>query len=425
MWQRVWKVSQRRWSAHASPRRYGTSFIPFSLFQGDLVNRVFALFGIGSRSSRDLVLRSALLIAITWVPMACLAPLDGLVSLKINGENFFADFAAYAQFLIGLPLFVLAEAVISRNTRDAAHQFLTTDIVRPEDQATVLTVHDTLSRLRRSFLSDLVCLLIAGILTWSIYNAELGFGADKSTWHTTFDKLHGRTFTKAGLWEFFVALPLQMYWWLRIIWKIGLWYYYLRSVSRLRLDLRASHPDLTGGIGFISAVQAKFSLVILAYGISNVAATVGYKIAVEKATLSMPPVWGPIVGFTIGAPLLFILPLLLFTHQLRQAKERSLRRYREMAMDQVRTTELLLSQRDSRQRSSELKTAFVEAGGVWKMFEQTQRMRVVPFDLQSISQLVGSTVGSLSIVLPLLHVGGDLPKWLEVVAKFFQMLTGK
>lgn len=424
MWWRFWQDARRRWSAHAGLHLEDGRFVPFSLFQGDLVNRVFAVIGIGSRGSRDLALRSAVLIAVTWVPMACLAPLDGLVSLKIDGENFFADFAAYAQFLIGLPLFVLAEAVISRNTRDAGHQFLTTDIVRPEDRASVLAVHAKLARLRRSFLPDLVCLLIAAALTWAIYNAELGFGVEKSTWHTTLGA-HGRVFTKAGAWEFYVALPLQMYWWLRIIWKIGLWYYYLRSVARLRLDLRASHPDLTGGIGFISAVQAKFSLVILAYGISNVAATVGYKIAIEKATLDMPPVWGPIVGFTIGAPLLFILPLLLFTHQLRQAKERALRRYREMAMDQVRATELLLARKDSRQRRSELKSAFVEAGGVWKMFEQTQKMRVVPFDLQSMSQLIGSTVGSLSTILPLLNVSGTLPKWLEVVAKFFQMLTGK
>ncbi|MEO6186808.1 MAG: hypothetical protein ABIP38_10615 [Steroidobacteraceae bacterium] len=41
------------------------------------------------------------------------------------------------------------------------------------------------------------------------------------------------------------------------------------------------------------------------------------------------------------------------------------------------------------------------------------------------SQLIGSTLGSLSTMLPLLNVGGTLPKWLEVIAKFFQMLTGR
>ena len=45
-----------------------------------------------------------------------------------------------------------------------------------------------------------------------------------------------------------------------------------------------------------------------------------------------------------------------------------------------------------RGRAGELKTAFVEAGGVWKMFEQTQAMRVVPFDWRSFGQLMGSTL---------------------------------
>ena len=232
------------------------SFVPFSLFQGDLVNRLFGRLRIGARHPRDLLLRSLLLIAITWLPMALMAPGQGLVSFEISGRNFFADFAAYAQFLIGLPLFVVAEAVISRNTRDAAHQFLTTDIVRPADQPGMIAVHARVERWRRSFWSDAVCLVIAFVLTWAIYHTELSFPADKLTWHTTYTE-QGRVLTRAGLWEFVVALPIQMYWWLRIVWKIALWYYYLRQVARQRLDLRPSHPDNTGGIGFVPGIVVK------------------------------------------------------------------------------------------------------------------------------------------------------------------------
>jgi hypothetical protein len=416
----------QRWRRTAHAGNPDATFVPFSLFQGDLVNRLFAFIGIGGRRAGDLALRCVVLIGITWVPMALLAASAGLVSLQITSRNFFADFAAYAQFLVGLPLFVLAEAVIARSTRDAAHQFLGTEIVRPADHSSVMRTHRQIAALRQSFASDSICLAIAAILSWAIYSAELTFPATTQTWHTDLiEGQAGRTLTGAGAWEFFIALPLQMYWWLRVIWKIGLWYLYLRRVSALRLDLRASHPDRTGGIGFVSTVQARFSLVILAYGISNVAATVGYKVAVEGASLDLPPVWGPIIGFAIGAPLLFTLPLLLFTRQLRQAKERAMRRYRDMAMDQVRATEELLARRESRERTSDLRSAFVEAGGVWKMFEQTQAMRVVPFDLRSVAQLIGSTMGSLATLLPLLNMGGTLPKWLEFVARFFQTMTGK
>jgi hypothetical protein len=400
-------------------------FVPFSLFDGDLINRMFAALGLGNRRAKHLLGRSLLLIAVTWVPMAIFAGADGQASLYVDGSNFFADFAAYAQFIIGLPLFVLAESVVARATRDAANQFLVSDIVRPADQPRVIAMHVRIARLRRSWWSDGACLAIAFVLSWFIWNTELGFPPDKLTWHTTWTADAGRVLTRAGAWEFLIALPIQMYWWLRIVWKIALWYLYLREVSRLRLDLRPTHPDGTGGIAFVSVVQARFSLVILAYGISNVAATVGYKVAVEGADFSMPPVWGPIVGFTILAPLLFTAPLLRFTHQLRVAKERALRRYRDMAMDHVRATESLLARGDVRRRAGELKTAFAEAGGVWKMFEQTQAMRVVPFDWKSFGQLMGSTVGSLSTLLPLLNVGGTLPKWLEFVSKLFQAFAGR
>lgn len=400
-------------------------FVPFSLFDGDLVNRAFGALGLGNRRAKHLAGRALLLIAVTWLPMAIFAGADGQASLDVAGDNFFADFAAYAQFLIGLPLFVLAESVVARATRDAAHQFLISDIVRPADQPAMIELHARIARLRRSWWSDAVCLAIAFVLSWFIWNTERGFPPDQLTWHTVWTETEGRVLTRAGAWEFLVALPIQMYWWLRIVWKIGLWYLYLRRVSQCRLDLRPTHPDGTGGIAFVSVVQARFSLVILAYGVSNVAATVGYKLAIEGADLSMPPVWGPIVGFVVIAPLLFTAPLLRFTHQLRVAKERALRRYRDMAMDHVRATESLLARGDVRRRAGELKTAFVEAGGVWKMFEQTQAMRVVPFDWRSFGQLMGSTLGSLSTMLPLLNVGGTLPKWLEIVSKLFQAFAGR
>jgi hypothetical protein len=418
-WRRL-TLRGRRAAGLRHPDR-AVSRAPFSLFEGDLVNRLFGALGLGGRRPAHLALRSLLLVAITWLPMALVAPSEGLASLEVSGRNFFADFAAYAQFLVGLPLFVVAESVVARATRSAAQQFLLADIVRPADQPGVYAVHARIAALRRSPLSDVVCLAIAAVLTWFIWHAEMGFPADKLTWHTTVLDGH-RVLTRAGAWEFFVALPIQMYWWLRIIWKIGLWYLYLRAVSALRLDLRPSHPDGTGGIGFVSAAQARFSLVILAYGISNVAATIGYKIAIEGADLTIPPVWGPIVGFSVLAPTLFLAPLLRFTHQLRVARDRALRRYGELAMNQVRQTEQLLAQTDTREKAADLKSAFFESVNVWKMYEQTNAMRVVPFDLRSAGQLIGSTFGSMATLLPLLRVEGALPKWMEFVSKLFQLL---
>jgi hypothetical protein len=147
--------------------------------------------------------------------------------------------------------------------------------------------------------------------------------------------------TLARLWEFLIALPLLNYTWLRYVWKIGLWIYYLAAVSHTPLDLHATHVDMTGGIGFVSYTQRKFAILILAYGISNVAATVGYEIAILNYELSTPPVWGPVLGFVIGAPLLFTLPLFMFTRQLYRSKHRALIVYRQRVTEHSRRVENL------------------------------------------------------------------------------------
>ena len=91
----------------------------FSLFEGDLVNRAFAKLGLGPRRPLHLIGRMALLIFITWCPMAVMAcfhtiPADAPEEAKV-AMNFFYDFAAYTQFFIGIPLFIIAERIIGKS----------------------------------------------------------------------------------------------------------------------------------------------------------------------------------------------------------------------------------------------------------------------------------------------------------------------
>lgn len=118
----------------AAHREFSES-IPFSLFEGDLVSRVFAALGMGSYRALDLVKRSLFLVSITWVPLAALAIAAEVHWIQPPGQNFFLDFAAYGQLLIGLPMFLIAERVIDGQTRNAARGFLTTSVVETGDAA--------------------------------------------------------------------------------------------------------------------------------------------------------------------------------------------------------------------------------------------------------------------------------------------------
>ncbi|MGE0703628.1 MAG: hypothetical protein AB7P22_06780 [Vicinamibacterales bacterium] len=389
---------------------------PFSLFHGDLLNRRFGAIGIGPRRARHIALRAGLLAAGTYLPMAVAAAVQGLFSTRLEARNFFADYAAYAQFLIAVPLFIVAERIVSLNTRDAARDFIVSGVVGPEQLSQVDAVHHTVRRLRLSRAVETALILVAYLLSFFTIGPELiGVGPPR-TWHTAGASESIRTFgglTMAGAWLMLVALPVLNYIWLRLAWKIVIWTYYLYRMSRFRLHLVASHPDLTGGIGFVSEVQAKWALVIFAYGISNVAAVIAYKVNIEGASLRLMPVWAPAVLFVILAPSLFLLPLLMFTRQLFRTKRRAVAAYRAHARRHAIEVESRWIGSTETPRLSDL----ADLSSVSATLTRTQQMRVVPFDLRSFGQLLGSTLGSIATALPLLRLEGTLEDWLSFLAR--------
>ena len=390
---------------------------PFSLFDDDLLNRGFAAIGLQSRHGRDLAGRIAAVVSLTWVPMAMFAVIEGLVSARIEASNFFADYAAYAQFLIALPLYIVAERVVNRSTREASRDFLDTGIVDPDDVPYVNESHLLVRRLRLALWPEALCIFLAFFFALFTILPEF-FGADLYTWHTQLFG-HQRRLTWAGGWAMLVALPLYNYWWLRMMWKVAIWTRYLYRMSRLHLQLVASHPDEMGGIGFVGEVQAKFAIVIFAYGISSVAAVVAYKVEIEGASLLVPPVWGTALGFIIGAPAVFLVPLFMFTKQLFRTRRRMLALYREQATRHARAFEskwIGLHAHDDRVIDVQ---ELMRINNVATVFNRIEHMRVVPFDLRSALQLIGSTLGSIATALPLLKIEGPLKEWLEFLARVF------
>ena len=392
----------------------------FSVFDGDLVNRGFAKLGLGSRRPLHLLGRILVLICVTWLPMAVLALLTPLPATASMAQDFFYDFAAYTQFFFGIPLFIIAERLIDRNMRSAAQDFANSGVVAAADLPALLDVEAQVALKRRRVRPDVICMVVALALSLLTIGPELVWHSDMQTWHVV-KTSQARYLTPAGAWLIFVALPIQIYWWVRWIWKIGLWYGYLNRVSNLRLVLVASHPDRTGGIAFLSEVQAKFAIVILAFGISNVVSTIGYKIAIEHAPINLPPIWGAVIAFVIGAPLFFLAPLLLFTKQLGRTKKRALAQFREMAMRSALKVERqwLDPGRSESDRESDARSELSQLNLLNGFYERIHGMRVVPFDLRSATQLISAAVGPMIPLVPyFIQLSEPWQKILEALTKW-------
>ncbi|MBN8549967.1 MAG: hypothetical protein J0M12_11685 [Deltaproteobacteria bacterium] len=379
--------------------------IQFSLFEGDLLNRLFSRLRLGGRKPGDLFGRVVCFWILTYIPMALLAWCEGLGASRPPAENFFYDIAAYAIFFVGTPLFIVAEGIISSSTRGAAVRFATHGALKEEDAATLDQLHLTLERLRRKTLPEILCIFYACVFSYYAINTERF--DDTQTWHAL-GPSGAQSFTAAGIWCMCIALPIANYLWVRWVWKIGMWCWYLYRISRFHLKLLASHPDKTGGIGFLSEVQSKFGILILAYGISNVAAVTIYKLTIEGAELSLLPVWMGISSFVIGAPTLFLLPLFFFTKQLYRCKKRAIERYEERAMERA-------AQFESKWLNAIETGSLSDFGGselsglnnLNNVYDRIQHMRVVPFDLRSVGELFASALGPMLPLLPYLNVLPD------------------
>jgi hypothetical protein len=395
------------------------SFSPnFSVFEGDAVNRMFERMGLDGRSADDLIGRILALITITWVPMAIFALLTPLPPHAVLAEDFFFDFAAYAQFFAGIPLFIVAERIMARNMLQAARDFESSGVIADADKPRLAAIERSLQRARHKPMPEAICFVIAFLLSLMTIGPELVIHTDgmkvMHSWHVS-QTPDGPHLTVAGAWEMLVALPIQIFWWVRWIWKIALWTWYLSRVARFHLVLAASHPDHTGGLGFMSQVQARFAIVILAFGISNIVSTVGYKVAIEHAPIYLPPVWGPVVGFAIGAPLFFLAPLLLFTKQLYRTKKRALMQFRDKAMaSALKVERQWLSTPTDDETDAAVAKEMSQLNLLSGFYDRIAGMRVVPFDLRSSTQLIGSAVGPLLPLLPyFLHLSEPWQKVLE------------
>jgi hypothetical protein len=392
--------------------------IQFSLFEGDFLNTLFGRLRLGTRKPEHLAGRILCFWCLTYFPMALLAWIEGLNASRPPAENFFYDIAAYVIFFIGTPLYIIAEAIISASTRGAAMRFATHGVLDPEDAAQLDEAHLKLEWARKLQLPEILCFFWGCVFSYYAINTERF--DDIQTWHAL-GTPGDQTFTAAGLWSMCVALPVANYLWLRWVWKIMMWCWYLFRVSRFHLKLVASHPDRTGGIGFLSEVQSRFGLIILAYGISNVAAVTAYKITIEGASISLLPIWAGIAGFVVGAPLLFLVPLFFFTKQLHRCKKRAVQKYEERAMERAAYfEEKWLNSMNSGDYQNMGGSELSGLKNLNDIFDRVQHMRVVPFDLRSIGELFASAVGPIIPLLPYLDI---LPKpVMQVIEETLKLL---
>lgn len=343
-------------------------------------------------------------LAITWVPLLVLALIEGRALGPTPRESFLLDFATYARFFLGIPILVLAEVVVGPRLAAAGLQFVRGGLVRPADYPAFDRAIARVAKRRESRFAELVILGLAVAASWWTV-AEIAYGGGARTWRSAAsDGDSGSAMSYAGFWYRFVAAPVMQFFWYRWLWRLLIWTLFLWTVSRLDLDLVATHADQAGGLGFLGTAHT--SLGIFAIALSSVgSAEVAFLLVFEGADVDAFKV--PFVVLLAVVQLMFLGPLLIFLPVLARTRLAWMSAYSLLVLQYNRAFHAKWVARTAPTDEPLLGSADIQSlADLGAGFEYVRGMKVVPFSLRVVIQMaVMTSLPCLPLLLLVMPIG--------------------
>jgi len=389
----------------------GSSLVDeFSLVQGGPIYRFQTAIGMALPNREGVLKRALLTTLVTWFPLLILSLIQGRAFGSQVNIPFLYDFAASIRFLIGLPLLVIAEAVIDPRLNNAVRHFVKSGIVAKEDLPAFEQVILKVNRLRNAIFPGLAILAIAFAPSIFSKKADLlrhGF----SSWHTI-SSASGESLSLAGWWFALISVPLFRLLLLRWVWIIFLWTVFLRAVRRIHLGCVATHPDTCGGLGFLAEAQLLFGFIAFA-GAAAVAGALGNQIAYEGATVSS--VKFLMITYCVLLTVLLAAPLLVLTPKLAELKRRGLHKYAGLGTAYVQSFDAKWIRHLSPEQEPLLGTADIQSlADLYNSYTVVREMKVVLIDKRV---LIGLTIPSVLPFIPLVIIATPADTLIHAVMK--------
>lgn len=388
------------------PQRPIDEFVEFVSTESGLTNQIADRLGLLHPWTRRLV-RVALLAIVTWVPLLLLASLSGHLSGRTVAITLLRDPEVNCRFLLALPLLELAEVILAISLSAQVKQLLHSGIIPQSRQDQFAGIRTSVRRMHQSPITEIALLAIALVSSIVIRSCLISEGG--SSWER-----QGNTITPAGWWHLLISLPVLYFFLLRAFWMFALWGWFLFQVSKMELELTATHPDHAGGLGFLGWGLASFSPMALAF--STVVSS-GFAFEIYHRGESLESLKYHIIIYVILATCVLHLPVLPFAPQLSRSRFRGLlefsnlvwrhdRAFDEKWIHQTPSKEPLLGSADV-QSLADIATAY----------DHVNEMGFIPLDMKSVSTLA---IASAVPMLPL--IGTEIPI-AEILAKLGELLV--
>ena len=259
--------------------------------------------------------RAILFVALAWGVPLILSLFAGHAFGPLASRPYLLDPGPAARFFVAVGLFMLMELQVERKLRALLNQFVRAPLLAPGSLTAGAEAVTQALRRRDSRVAECVCLALAGGLSVVILFNTLD--THTSSWRA--EIVDGSaSLTLAGWWCLLVSNPIFWFLLLRWLWRHFVWAMLLRKLASLDLRLTASHPDGSGGLGFIGQYPNAYSTFVLA-----VSSVVGAAVANQQlhGTLSLTNYSAIMAGWLVIVLALFAWPLFAFSRPLARLKE--------------------------------------------------------------------------------------------------------
>ena len=382
----------------------------FSLVLGGPWFRLFRRLHLSGNALERVWWRVVVIALVAWLPLLLLSVIGGHAVGGTIKVPFLYDIEAHVRFLIALPILIVAELIVQSRIRPAVKRFSEQRIIIPNDIPRFHAAIHSAMRLRNSVVVEVGILILVYTDGLWIWRSSIATGA--ASWYATTEssQLH---LTLAGYWYAFVSIPIFQFilcrWYLRFF----IWFQFLWRVSKLNLRLIATHPDRTGGIGFLGYSSYAFGPILFAQG-AMLSGLIASRVLYDGQNLmAFKMDAGGLVAFFI----LFVLsPLVVFAPHLSRTKQRGLRDYGQLATDYVQGFEQKWIH-EGQSREELLGSGDIQSlADLGNSFTVVQEMRLVPFGLKDAGRLAAATAA------PLIPLGLTVFSLEELVSRLIKVL---
>jgi hypothetical protein len=345
--------------------------------------------------------------AFPWIVLVALALVEGLGHVLFSIEAI----GAHVRLLVAIPLLFVCEAFIDPRFTAFVHGIVRSQVVPATARPGLESEIARIARWKDAWLPEAFFLVAAVLLALTMRNENF------------FDYLSGlaggsnpRAVGWTSQWYWMVCIPLFRFLFMRWLWRLALWCFFLWRVSGLELRLVPTHPDRAGGLGFLELVHTEFTPLILAISAAQ-SASLAQDIA--SGTMTFDAIYPSVAFVLLADGVLFVGPLYIFSLKLWRCKVKGMSDYSAFAERYVNEFDRKWLGADPAPGEPLLGTADIQSlADLSNSISIVRDMRLVPV---SPSMLMYLAVAALVPLLPLVlfkYPIGDL------LAKFFERLSG-